>query len=779
MKPLSVAAAVVLCLPAAQCVAAAEEIELEEVLVTARRVLAPGLGAAVVDQTVIARQRARSSDTASLLAGIPGVGLSAAGGVSSLPVIRGLADDRLRTQVDGTDLPATCPNHMNPPLSYIDPTAVDRIEVYPGVTPVSVGGDSIGGSIVVRSRDPEFAGPGEGLANGEVGTFYRGNADGLGGNLAATFATERLSLSYSGAYAQSDNYSAGDAFKDYTFTGRAGHALPTDEVGSTAYQSSNQTLRAAWRGDGHLLELGYSHQDVPYEGFANQRMDLTGNRSDLLRFAYTGRLEWGTLQARASYQQTRHDMDFGDDKRFWYGPGAAPAGSGGDTATSGQPCTPISGSTMVGGQVVGCAAGMPMKSDGETIAVGVDAAVPLVTRGLLRIGAEAQLHSLDDWWPPSGAGMWPYDFLNVNDGQRDRLAAYGEWELTRSHWTHIVGLRFESVDMDAGPVHGYNTDMFPTSGSGGMGNQTRDAALFNAAARSRMDDNWDLSWLAQFTLSAHQSYEVGLAQKTRSPNLHERYAWSTWQMAAFMNNVVGDGNGYLGNLDLEPEVARTVSLGGRWHDAAAERWHVDLTPYFTDVSDYIDAIQWDATANAPRVVPVVGNFTVLRYANQSARLYGVDLAAGWVVADDTGLGRFETQLTASYTHGTNEDTDDALYDVMPLHARIALTQDLGAWHNAVEGEFVAARDEVSQVRNEMPTPGYGLVHLRSSYERDAWSVQVGIENLFDRYYELPLGGAYVGQGTTMTVAPPPNQPQWGRPVPGAGRSVYAGVNVRF
>jgi iron complex outermembrane recepter protein len=71
------------------------------------------------------------------------------------------------------------------------------------------------------------------------------------------------------------------------------------------------------------------------------------------------------------------------------------------------------------------------------------------------------------------------------------------------------------------------------------------------------------------------------------------------------------------------------------------------------------------------------------------------------------------------------------------------------------------------------------VHLRSSYERDAWSVQVGIENLFDRYYELPLGGAYLGQGTTMTIPPPPNQPQWGTPVPGAGRSVYAGVNLRF
>ncbi len=44
-----------------------------------------------------------SSDTASLLKDVPGVSLYGAGGVSSLPVIHGLADDRLRIKVDGMD----------------------------------------------------------------------------------------------------------------------------------------------------------------------------------------------------------------------------------------------------------------------------------------------------------------------------------------------------------------------------------------------------------------------------------------------------------------------------------------------------------------------------------------------------------------------------------------------------------------------------------------------------------------------------------------------------
>jgi iron complex outermembrane receptor protein len=779
MRPRRITVAVFLALYAAQGVAADDGATLEEVLVTARRILTPGLGAVSLDSTEIARRSARTSDTASLLVGIPGVSVYGAGGVSGLPAIRGLADDRLRTNVNGMDIVAACPNHMNSPLSYIDPTAVDGIDVYAGVTPVSVGGDSIGGSIVVRSADAAFAGSGEQLRQGEAGTFYRGNGGGWGGNLAGTFATERFSLNYTGAYTQSDNYAAGGNFKNYRFTGRAGHTLPTDEVGSTAYESSNQTVRLAWQSGGHLLDFTYGYQNIPYEGYANQRMDMTENRSDQFNLTYTGNLGWGTLQARAYYQDTEHEMDFGDDKRFWYGPGQPPSGSGGDTALNGSPCSPISGSMMVNGQMVGCAAGMPMKTDGQNTGVTVSAAIPLAEQSLLRVGGEFQEYRLDDWWPPSGAGMWPYDFLNLNDGKRDRYAAYGEWEINMERWEHILGVRFETVDMDAGPVHGYNLDTYPGSGVGGMGNQTRDAALFNAESRGKSDDNWDLSWIGRFTPYATQSYEIGMAQKTRSPNLYERYTWSTWQMAAFMNNTVGDGNGYFGDVGLKPEVARTVSVTADWHDASSEQWSVKVTPYYTDVQDYIDAMQWDAATNAPRIVPVVGNFTVLRYVNQSAHLYGADLSADYRLAGTTDYGRFSAQLVASYTRGKNDDSDGNLYNIMPPNARLAVSQEWGSWRNTLEGEFVAAKDDVSTARNEIQTAGYGLAHLRSRYERATWSVELGIENLFDRFYDPPLGGAYVGQGTTMTIPPVPNQPQWGTPVPGAGRSIHASVSMKF
>ncbi|MBC7292968.1 MAG: TonB-dependent receptor, partial [Thermoleophilia bacterium] len=174
-------------------------------------------------------------------------------------------------------------------------------------------------------------------------------------------------------------------------------------------------------------------------------------------------------------------------------------------------------------------------------------------------------------------------------------------------------------------------------------------------------------------------------------------------------NFVGDGNGYVGNLNLKPEVARTLSFAADWHDAGKEKWGVRLSPYYTHVKDYIDAVRLPGQTGTT-------NFVLLQYANQSARLYGLDLSGHALVARGTGYGDFTAKGMVSYVRGENRDTGDNLYNIMPLNMRLALTQKLGHWRNTVEGEFVARKNDVSSVRNEMETPGYSLVHLRSRYE---------------------------------------------------------------
>ncbi|MGE0073293.1 MAG: TonB-dependent receptor, partial [Thiomonas sp.] len=256
-------------------------------------------------------------------------------------------------------------------------------------------------------------------------------------------------------------------------------------------------------------------------------------------------------------------------------------------------------------------------------------------------------------------------------------------------------------------------------------------------------------------------------------NLYQRYPWSTWSMAAVMNNFVGDGNGYIGNPNLKPEKATTLSATLDWH-AADRAWEFKAQPFYTHVADYIDAVQWNAAANAPAAVLAKNQFVVLKYVNQTARLYGVNLS-GKMPLTDGALGRLGLQGVVNYTRGENTTTGGNLDAIMPLNARLTLTQDWHGWSNALEWVLVKAKTQVSAVRNEIPTPGYGLVNVRASYGFKQARVDLGIDNLLNKMYFLPTGGDYVGQGTTMSI----NGIPWGIAVPGPGRSVYARLSVKF
>ncbi|MDR3369325.1 TonB-dependent receptor domain-containing protein [Rhodoferax sp.] len=725
-----------LCLLCGQAQAAGEPIgTLPTVTVTGTPDnVTPPPGATPVGKASLATKLSATSDTASMLSDIPGLSLNGAGGVSSLPAINGLADDRLRIKVDGMDLIASCPNHMNPALSYIDPTNVGVLKVYAGITPVSAGGDSIGGSIVAESRAPEFAAPGQSaILKGEVGTFYRSNNNAQGANVSATYATDKFNISYNGSTAKADNYIAGGNFKTTTDTGRAGHTLPLDEVGSTAYETVNHSLGLAFKKDNHLFEAKVGIQDMPFQLYPNQRMDMLYNKQDSLNLRYLGQFDWGSLEARAYHENVDHYMDFGADKQFQY---------------------------MT-------APGMPMYTEGKTNGLSVKADVALTPQDLLRVGAEAQQYHLNDWWPPSGSGgMSPGTFWNIKDGERDRTALYTEWEARRSaQWMTLIGARVEQVKMDAGNAVGYN----PAGG----GFQGRDANAFNAQSHSSTDNNVDLTALAKYTANPIYDIEFGLAHKVRSPNVYERFPWSTWTMAAVMNNFVGDGNGYVGNLALKPEAANTLSATFDWH-ATDSTWGLTVTPFYTHVNDYIDAVQWNATTNAPATTLVTNGFSVLKYVNQSARLYGINVSGHMPLAK-TSWGEFGFKGLLNYTKGTNQDTGDGLYNIMPLNAKLALTQKMGGWDNSAELVMVKAKDDVSTMRNEIKTPGYSLVNLRGSYSWKTVRLDFGVENLFDKFYDLTTGGAYAGQGKTMSISGIP----YGIAVPGMGRSVYVGVNVKF
>ena len=349
--------------------AASQAQQLPTVTVIGEKVSEFGIS---IDGKNLSSRRFATNDAATLLDGVPGISFYSGGGVSSLPAINGLADDRLKITVDGISITSACPNHMNPALSYIDPAALSQVNVYAGIVPVSQGGDSIGGAIAVKSIPPAFAKANEGMkTSGNFTAFKRSNGDVNGVSLQANAATENFSIGYTGNTVDAGNYKDGK--------GR--------EVAASRYKVSNHTLKLATVSGQDLWMLALGWQDIPFQGYPNQSMDMTSNKSFSINATYAGSFNWGTVDARAFRQHVRHKMDVLSDK-------AAAAGF------------PVADSYM------------PMDTDAVDLGYSILAAGPLNESQIVRLGHEFHRYTLNDWWPPlvGSMGMAPNTFWNVNGG---------------------------------------------------------------------------------------------------------------------------------------------------------------------------------------------------------------------------------------------------------------------------------------------------------------------------------------------------------------------------
>lgn len=729
IKPKAMSAA-----PAPTTASEAPLSEAEPVVPTSIAVGGQGMGVPAASSTLageaIASQRPATSDTATLLSRTPGVSIFQAGGVSSLPAINGLADDRVKILLNGMAVTSACGNHMNPPLSYSDPAIVGAIEVAGGVAPVSKGGDNIAGTIIVEPTLPRFAAAGQAARLvGQVSGFYRSNNQGIGTAATAEAATQTFSMRYDGTWSTGDDYRRGGDGK---------------LVRSTDYEARNHAVTLAARSGADLFTVRAAIQQIPYQGFVNQRMDMGDSSGDVLgnearqfNARYRGQVGAAFVDATAFYHDVKHYMNFLTDK-------------GGSTPTT----------------------GMPMLTDGGDFGYGIKVELPITADSKLRIGNELHIQRYDEWWPGTMMvpGMGPNTYWNIRDGVRDRLGTFAEWEARwSSALTTLVGARSDLVWMNAGDVQGYCDAKTPKCAA--MTSYIADSAHFNAQPHDKLDVNVDLTGLARYQPDAGSTYELGYARKTRSPSLYERYAWSkgntnpAW-MSANMIGWFGDANGYIGNLDLKPEIANTASFTAGWQ---GKDWETKITPYYTYVQDFIDVDKvWDETGK-------FNGFVALKFANHDAELYGVNISARARIAESASLGTISVAATAGYVHGRRVETGGSLYHIMPLNGRLAIEERLalfgGSWTNTIEVQAVDAKTDIDVIRNEPTTPAYALLNLRSSYEIGDVRFDLGVENLLDKLYFAPLGGVdfadFKAEGGKIG------------PVPGMGRSINAGLTVKF
>ena len=353
--------------------------------------------------------------------------------------------------------------------------------------------------------------------------------------------------------------------------------------------------------------------------------------------------------------------------------------------------------------------------------------------------------------------MGPDTFVNMNNGRRFRVGTFAEvaskW---RPQWTTLFGLRNDTVWMNADPVQGYSDMMYGSN-----------ADAFNALNRARTDVNFDLTGMARYQPNSSTTVEFGYGRKTRSPNLYERYAWSTNMMASGMIGWFGDGNYYVGNVSLKPETANTMSGSVAWHVESAAPWEFKFTPYVTYIQNFVDVDPLKTKSYG------MSTFAQLQFANHNARIYGTDMSAMGSIWNSPTFGLAKIGAVAGWLHGERLDTSTGLYQMMPVNVRIAFDEELKGFTTGVGIQTVDRKSNADPHRFEQKTPGYALFNVHGGYRHGHFLAGAAADNLFNKWYELPLGGVNFDDFMAS---------MWMdqiRPLTGRGRSVSFNLTAQF
>ncbi|MEZ4650196.1 MAG: TonB-dependent receptor plug domain-containing protein, partial [Candidatus Eisenbacteria bacterium] len=118
------------------------DLVLDEILIEARR--ESPLTGKIHSRYLTSTPSANLSEALVLLPGISAVGR---GAKSLEPVVRGQGWERVATEVGCVPVYGACPARMDPPAVYIQPHAVETVEVSKGLGSLATGTDGIGGTI--------------------------------------------------------------------------------------------------------------------------------------------------------------------------------------------------------------------------------------------------------------------------------------------------------------------------------------------------------------------------------------------------------------------------------------------------------------------------------------------------------------------------------------------------------------------------------------------------------------------------------------------------------
>ena len=334
-----------------------------------------------------------------------------------------------------------------------------------------------------------------------------------------------------------------------------------------------------------------------------------------------------------------------------------------------------------------------------------------------------------DWWGDvynSLTGAKLNDNL-IPSVQSSDIGGYFQMDKNFDKWAVGLGLRYDRFEQEA------DEDLVFTSAISDENSQVDDLLGGHISVKYFLDDS------AMFFGGVGRSY--------RTPTSKERY-------------IQGNPT-FFGNPDLDPTANTEFDLGFKYERGP---WMFQAKGFYSDLKDYI--YQENNIAGYKS------------YTNIDAHIWGGDIKAGVNL-----IYGFSLEGGLAYQRGRKDsfpdnNNDKDLGQIAPLKGRLALNYNndkpLGQKDTGLFGtvEWVhadAARDVDTDV-GEKQLAAWDIMNLRMGYQFKACTLNVGVDNVFDRKYTVAnsyewdvLGGA----GANPAIV---NEP---------GRFIYASLGYNW
>jgi iron complex outermembrane receptor protein len=409
-------------------------------------------------------------DTSEVLKQIPGANVNRNGPLTGIAQYRGMYSTRVNIDFDGFHMKEAGPNAMDTSMSHLPTSLVSAISLHRGVTPVSDGIETIGGSISVIPKGFSSA---EDAFAAEIGFGYNSVDDG-----------RNVSLFLTSNQSNHKFYLGADVLKGNSFDFDGGTNY------FTGYDRNMYVMGYGFDAGSQDFSIELNYNDTGETGTPSLPMDIIYVRGGDVKLNHSIELSdaW-SLSSKYSFQDTEHIMNnFRFRNTMMY----------------------REAFTQVHAQTYGITA--EKETDGGSFVIGLE--------------GDFSSHQaiIND---PTNANFRIQNF----DAQRDRHSLFAESEMTLSEDLKMTaGARYTRVTTDSKDVSSSVAMM--DSMMGMMHRTLRDR--FNQADKKQTDHNLDTALNLRHTISPNLDFSYSVGYKTRSPSYQERYLWLPMEATAGM-----------------------------------------------------------------------------------------------------------------------------------------------------------------------------------------------------------------------------------------------------